>query len=433
MLSSSAFNAFLKTLEEPPAHAIFILATTEKHKILPTILSRCQTYDFNRISVEDIVKNLKSIAVKEGVDAQLEALHVIAQKADGAMRDALTIFDQAVAFCGKVITYDQVISSLNVLDYDYYLRLTNILLEGKHPEALLIFDEILTKGFNALHFIGGLSSHFRDLLVCKDKNTMPLLELAPSFIEKYKEQAALCSLQFLYDALGITSACEAGYKASGHQRLHIEIALIRLCRINSPSWVGETTQKISEPAKKEPEEKPKEEPASAPKQEPSNGNGSGNGNGSAVSISIKNLIKNAGTNGSNKSVSTKADEIGTDKIEIGKLKEVWKQMAEAETAFPRLSTALNQTEPVIKDDKIIIFPVKNELQKKWIEQNCIARLNQFLRTKLNNKELDLVMEVTPDDDPADNKLYMPEEKAKFLIENYPEVKGMKDDLKLELK
>ncbi|GAB1473001.1 hypothetical protein MASR2M69_04420 [Bacteroidota bacterium] len=419
MLSSSAFNAFLKTLEEPPAHAIFILATTEKHKILPTILSRCQTYDFNRISVEDIVKNLKSIAAKEGVEAQLEALHVIAQKADGAMRDALTIFDQAVAFCGKTISYDQVISSLNVLDYDYYLRLTNILLEGKHPEALLIFDEILTKGFNALHFIGGLSTHFRDLLVCKDKNTLPLLELAPSFIEKYKEQSALCSLQFLYDALGITSACEAGYKASGHQRLHIEIALIRLCRINSPSWVGEATQKISEPAKKEPEEKPKEEPV--------------NGNGSAVSISIKNLIKNAGTNGSKTAVSSKTETIGTDKIEMTRLKEVWKQMANEETEFPRLSTALNQTEPLLRDDVTVVFPVKNELQKNWIEQKCITRLNQFLRTKLNNKDIALVLEVAPDDDPSDNKLYMPEEKAKFLMENYPEVKGMKDDLKLELK
>ena len=425
MLSSSAFNAFLKTLEEPPAHAIFILATTEKHKILPTILSRCQTYDFNRISVEDIVKNLKSIAAKEGVDAQLEALHVIAQKADGAMRDALTIFDQAVAFCGKNISYDQVISSLNVLDYDYYLRLTNILLEGKHADALLIFDEILTKGFNALHFIGGLSTHFRDLLVCKDKNTLPLLELAPSFIEKYKEQAALCSLQFIYDALGITSACEAGYKASGHQRLHIEIALIRLCRINSPSWVGEATQKISEPAKKEPEEKPKEEPV--------NGNVSGNGNGSAVSISIKNLIKNAGSNGSKTAVSSKADEVGSDKIELVRLKEVWKQMAEEETEFPRLSTALNQTEPLLRNDVTVVFPVKNELQKNWIEQKCISRLNQFLRTKLNNKDIALVLEVAPDDDPANNKLYMPEEKAKFLMDNYPEVKGMKDDLKLEIK
>ncbi len=433
MLSSSAFNAFLKTLEEPPAHAIFILATTEKHKILPTILSRCQTYDFNRISVENIVKNLKDIALKEEVEAQLEALHVIAQKADGAMRDALTIFDQAVAFCGKTITYDQVISSLNVLDYEYYIRLTNLLLEGNHTEALLIFDEILSKGFNALHFIGGLSSHFRDLLVCKDKSTLPLLELAPSFIEKYKEQASLCSLQFLYDALGITSACEAGYKASGHQRLHIEIALLRLCRINSPSWVGESEAK----PKVEPvtisknENVPKQE--TAPVQEASNGSVSGNGNGSAVSISIKNLIKTAGANGSKTTASTKIAEIRTDIIEIDNLKNVWKQMAESETALPRLSTAINQTDPMLKGDNTVVFPVKNELQKRWIEQNCLARLNQFLKTKLNNKDVELVMEVTPDDDPSDNKLYMPEEKAKFLMDNYPEVKGMKDDLKLEIK
>ena len=200
MLSQQAFNAFLKTLEEPPAHAIFILATTEKHKIIPTILSRCQTYDFNRISVEDIVRNIRGIATKEEVEIEEEAMHVIAKKADGAMRDALTLFDQSVAFCGDKVTYEQVIANLNILDYDYYLRLTDLFIKGEHATTLMIFDEILSKGFNALHFIGGLSTHFRDLLICKDPASAKLLELAPSVAEKYREQAAGCSVGFLFNA-----------------------------------------------------------------------------------------------------------------------------------------------------------------------------------------------------------------------------------------
>ena len=229
MLSQAAFNAFLKTLEEPPAHAIFILATTEKHKILPTILSRCQTYDFNRISVPDIVRNLKDIAAKEGVSIDDESLHIIAIKADGAMRDALTIFDQTVAFCGTNVQYADVLRNLNVLDYDHCFHLVEDFLAGNHEAALLRFDDILSKGFNALHFVGSLSSHLRDLIVAKSGGLRALLELPDSLIERYKEQAGRCSLRFLYEALGITTACEAGYKASINPRLHIEFTLMRLC------------------------------------------------------------------------------------------------------------------------------------------------------------------------------------------------------------
>ena len=232
MLSQAAFNAFLKTLEEPPAHAIFILATTEKHKILPTILSRCQTYDFNRISVPDIVRNLKDIAAKEGVSIDDESLHIIAIKADGAMRDALTIFDQTVAFCGTNVQYADVLRNLNVLDYDHCFHLVEDFLAGNHEAALLRFDDILSKGFNALHFVGSLSSHLRDLIVAKSGGLRALLELPDSLIERYKEQAGRCSLRFLYEALGITTACEAGYKASINPRLHIEFTLMRLCALS---------------------------------------------------------------------------------------------------------------------------------------------------------------------------------------------------------
>ncbi len=229
MLSTAAFNAFLKTLEEPPAHAIFILATTEKHKILPTILSRCQTYDFNRISVPDMVSNLRAIARKEGVKVDDEALHVIAKKADGAMRDALTIFDQTVAFCGTDIKYEDVLRNLNVLDYEYTFKLVDAFIAGDYPTALLTFDEILAKGFNALHFVLALSAHFRDLLVSKTAGLDALLDLPASLKERYRAQAQQCSLKFLYDALGITTQCEAGYKASVNPRLHIEFALMKLC------------------------------------------------------------------------------------------------------------------------------------------------------------------------------------------------------------
>ena len=228
MLSQAAFNAFLKTLEEPPAHAIFILATTEKHKILPTILSRCQTYDFNRITVENIVRNLRMVAASEGVTIDDESLHVVAHKADGAMRDALTIFDQTVAFCGTDVKYQDVLRNLNVLDYEYSFSLVEAFLKGDYPTALLTFDEILTKGFNALHFVAALSSHLRDLIVSKSGGLDALLELPESLKIKYKDQADRCHMQFLYDALGITTQCESGYRASVNPRLHIEFALMRL-------------------------------------------------------------------------------------------------------------------------------------------------------------------------------------------------------------
>ena len=233
MLSQAAFNAFLKTLEEPPAHAIFILATTEKHKILPTILSRCQTYDFNRITVDNIVKNLRMVASSEGVSIDDESLHVIAHKADGAMRDALTIFDQTVAFCGVDVRYHDVLRNLNVLDYEYSFSLVDAFLQGDYAKAMLIFDEVLTKGFNALHFVAALSSHLRDLMVSKSGGLEALLELPESLKKRYREQAERCSLQFLYEGLSITAQCESGYRASVNPRLHIEFALMRLSFIVS--------------------------------------------------------------------------------------------------------------------------------------------------------------------------------------------------------
>ena len=232
MLSASAFNAFLKTLEEPPRHAIFILATTEKHKILPTILSRCQIYDFQRISVEDTVAHLAYVASKEGITAEPEALNVIALKADGGMRDALSIFDQVVSFTGGHITYQSVIENLNVLDYEYYFRLTDQLLEHRISDALLLFNEVLNKGFEGSHFINGLASHFRDLLVSKDPVTLPLLEVGAGIRQRYGDQALRCPLPFLYRAMKLCNDCDLNYRASRNKRLLVELTLIQLGQLN---------------------------------------------------------------------------------------------------------------------------------------------------------------------------------------------------------
>ncbi len=233
MLSASAFNAFLKTLEEPPRHAIFILATTEKHKILPTILSRCQIYDFSRIGVEDTVAHLAYVASKEGITAEPEALNVIALKADGGMRDALSIFDQVVSFTGGHITYKSVIENLNVLDYEYYFKLTGFFLENKISDALLLLNNVLNKGFDGSHFITGLSSHLRDLLVSKDPATLPLLEVGASIRERYQAQAQQCPLPFLYRAMKLCNDCDLNYRASKNKRLLVELTLIQVAQLTA--------------------------------------------------------------------------------------------------------------------------------------------------------------------------------------------------------
>ncbi|MGE4586423.1 MAG: DNA polymerase III subunit gamma/tau [Mangrovibacterium sp.] len=231
MLSSAAFNAFLKTLEEPPRHAIFILATTEKHKIIPTILSRCQIFDFNRIRIADIAEHLAYVSRQEGVAVEPEALNVIARKADGAMRDALSIFDQIVSFCGKNIGYRDVIANLNVLDYDYYFRLVELFLKQDVPGVLMLFNEVLDHGFDGHHFISGLSSHLRDLLVCRDQITVQLLEVGGEIRGKYKTQAASCPEALLLEALEIGNECDLQYKTSQNKRLLVELALIRMSQL----------------------------------------------------------------------------------------------------------------------------------------------------------------------------------------------------------
>lgn len=264
MLSSAAFNAFLKTLEEPPKHVIFILATTEKHKILPTILSRCQIFDFNRIGVEDARSRLEFVAKSEGITAEHDALHIIAQKADGAMRDALSIFDQIVSFSGNNITYEGTIQNLNVLDYDVYFKITEAFLTGNYPDALIIFDDVLKKGFEASYFISGLASHFRDLLMCKEPGTTELLEVGNKIKQSYLDHAHKCSVAFLFKAIEIANKAELNYKASHNKRLLIELALLNICNLETNAIanntkvdhnhkVAVTVREVKEPVVKAPE------------------------------------------------------------------------------------------------------------------------------------------------------------------------------------
>ncbi|MEG1484393.1 MAG: DNA polymerase III subunit gamma/tau [Bacteroidales bacterium] len=437
MLSSSAFNAFLKTLEEPPAHAIFILATTEKHKILPTILSRCQTYDFNRISIEDIVKNLSSIAKKEDITIDSGSLHVIATKADGAMRDALTLFDQAVAFCGSTVEYGAVIKNLNVLDYDYYFNMVECSLAGNFAKSLLLFDEILSNGFNALYFISGLGSHLRNLLICKDSTTLKLLEMAPAIVEKYVAQSKKCSIKFLYESLAATTKCEADYRLSNNQRLLVEFLLVKLTQILQPAIDKTITVQtvIEQPITEQPKT---EQPITAENSAPNTAEVATQSILSAPQhsikaggLSIKNIIKKA--NSAPDSSTYQSTIALNEEITTTKLAEAWQKMCNEETTYPRLSTALKQASPQLLEDNLsIIFHVGNSAQQAWIEKNSLPRLTGFLQKELKNGELKLIVKVN-EIEASEKKLYMPQEKAEFLLKNNPELQELRKDLDLDIK
>ena len=445
MLSSAAFNAFLKTLEEPPVHAIFILATTEKHKILPTILSRCQTYDFNRISIEDIVKNLSSIAKNEGISIDMDSLHVIAQKADGAMRDALTLFDQSVAFCGTEIEYSSVIKNLNVLDYEYYFNIIESSLQGNFAKSLLLFDEILSKGFNALYFIGGLGNHLRNLLVCKNASTFRLLEMAPSVAERYRVQSENCSVKFLYEALGNTTKCESEYRQSSNQRLLVEFMLVKLAQLVAGPAPDQTAaapvvtpdagsvpvaEKRAAPVTAQvvaqtPETVPEVavvEQKTSPKVPPSRGGQGG--------LSIKDIIKK--TQNTPKTARQELV-VSSEPVTVEKLNAAWIRMADAQTQYPRLATAIRQTVPVLLEDNLTVqFNVGNSAQQSWIEKNSLPQLIGFLQRELKNGDVKLVVGVTQVEQ-QEKKLYMPHEKAEFLYKNNPELVALAKDMELDIK
>ena len=446
MLSQAAFNAFLKTLEEPPAHAIFILATTEKHKILPTILSRCQTYDFNRITVENIVKNLRMVAESENITIDDESLHVIAHKADGAMRDALTIFDQTVAFCGTEVKCQDVLRNLNVLDYEYSFSLVDAFLKGDYPSALLTFDEVLTKGFNALHFIAALSSHLRDLIVSKSGGLDALLEMPDSLKKKYKEQTDRCPLQFLYDGLAITTQCESGYRASVNPRLHIEFALMRLSFLvarpaaapASPAAAPAATasQKSgemlgsSQPAQPQPVAQPASEPAAQPASEPA-AQPRERRRATRAGVSLKAMMEEAPAADA---LAVKAADAPAPSDDLIKAK--WPELAKRYSDKPRLASMLMSSALTIEeegDSKKVTFRVVNEAQKEWVESKLLHELESNLRTLVESAKLNLRVAVVPDEPSAPKKAYMPSEQAKELMDTNTEVKNLVQDLGLDIK
>ena len=450
MLSQSAFNAFLKTLEEPPAHAIFILATTEKHKILPTILSRCQTYDFNRITIENIVRNLRMVASSENITIDDESLHVIAHKADGAMRDALTIFDQTVAFCGTDVKYQDVLRNLNVLDYEYSFSLVDAFLKGDYPAALLAFDEILTKGFNALHFVAALSSHLRDLIVSKSGGLEALLELPDSLKAKYKEQSDRCTLPFLYEALNITTTCESGYRASVNPRLHIEFALMRLsfilAKLQTPAVQPATPVQPASPAVPQAQPTPAAAPvqpvpaapakpapvptepvpaaAPAPAQPQRRERAARPG---AAAASMKTLMDKE------PEVKNEVDTGAAPSEEF--LKARWPELAKEYASKPRMASMLSTTSLKVEGDdakRTVTFMVDNEAQKDWVESKLLHDLEGKYQRIVGSPRIALRVDVTPHEE-VKPLAYMPEDKAKELMAENDEVKSLVKDLGLDIK
>lgn len=475
MLTQSAFNAFLKTLEEPPAHAIFILATTEKHKILPTILSRCQTYDFNRISIPDIVRNLRDIATKENINIDDESLHIIARKADGAMRDALTIFDQTVAFCGTDVKYEDVIRNLNVLDYEHCFHLTDAMLANDYGSALLEFDNVLSKGFNALYFVASLSTHFRNLMVAKNGALDALLEFPDSLKLKYKEQADRCPIQFLYDALSVTSQCESGYKESINPRLHIEFALMKLCFLTggpvslrpaapvtapqaaphaapqaAPQSAPRTApqpaprpQPQPEPAQpvnvaETPVAQPVAETAAAPETPASPETPAE----TAAPARRKRTSKSAALSldaikeESNATSSEVANNNLSDRIpENAEITGHWQKLPEQYRSRPRLYSTLATTKLNVKEMdgyKLLEFYVMNLAQKTWVEQELLRELEDKLQKSLGTKRVRLAVEVIPEE-VVEKKIYMPEDKTKAMMAGNEEIRNLVKDLDLDVK
>jgi DNA polymerase-3 subunit gamma/tau len=469
MLSNAAFNAFLKTLEEPPPHAIFILATTEKHKIIPTILSRCQIFDFNRIKVEDMAQHLAEIAQKENITYENDGLHVIAQKADGALRDALSMFDQIVTFAGNHVSYKSVIENLNILDYDYYFKLTDFLLIGDVSSSLLLYNEILSNGFEGNFFVNGLAQHLRNLLVSRDAVTLQLLETSPGIKEKYKNQAGRCEMAFLIKGLEICTKTEAGYKMSVNQRLLVELALMQLCTLQGLKLDSE--KKKSDASLNEGAPNTSTETVSnSPTQDYAISNPTANpdiqANTSSINVAEPNSdpISKVQT-GSNteqkaevkKVISPKNFSIGkpsiasmlnqsktNDKeevINIANLREnsfTEEQLQVSWAAYAKQvdekgKTSLWHTLTVAKPSLIapnkILFKVYNAVQESDV-QAVLTDLSLQLRNDLQNDHIQIVLEVSKDE--SERKPYTNREKYMRLVQINPNLETFRTQLDLEI-
>lgn len=451
MLSSAAFNAFLKTLEEPPKHAIFILATTEKHKIIPTILSRCQIFDFNRIQIEDIANHLAFIAKSENVTAAKDALHIIAQKADGALRDACSIFDQIVSFAGNNVTYKVVIDNLNILDYDYYFKVTDAILTENISSALLLFNEILNNGFDGHNFVAGMGDHFRNLLVGKDPETIQLLEVGTNIRDKYKEQSAKCTLPTLVRGLTILNKTDINYKSSKNQRLQVELALMQLCSLGSIGIETEKKNDIRLPIKSAtaktntststsaPVEKAKGEQitSSQPLQKAAPV-------AETATIVKKPVIKTSTPSinqhlniekKTEKTIVEKVDQTNSSQPKNNftqqQLESVWERYAndQKEKGKTNLSTNLLNKKPVLLENSIIEFTINNKAIEETINEDKLTFLG-FLRKELSNYSIQLNLILIAAEDKTN--LYTATDRYKRLAEKNPAINKFRQKFDLDI-
>ena len=440
MLSQGAFNALLKTLEEPPSYAIFILATTEKHKVLPTILSRCQVYDFSRITVADTIHHLQYVAQKEGVNASEEALNVVAQKADGGMRDALSIFDQLVSFCGTTITYEQAIAVLNVLDTDYYFRLVDAALTQNVSAALLLLNEVLVKGFDAGHFVTGFAQHLRDVLVSKDAATTQLLETSDAIRQRYQEQAKHCNAKWLFNALDIMNTCDIQYRTAKNKRLTVELALVKLCRLMEPVEVP-VAQPVQKPAPT-PAAKPAAVPAAAPVSAPQPAPAPKAAAPTpppppkpmmGAMPSLGNLGKMGAVSQPAAQPTTAAAPAEQEKrnnpFTIDQLRSAWVGQVKNFEKEERFKNMLTTYELVQDTDTLFHITVDNQLQKKEFAKFG-KQLMENIRQVLQNDMIQLRVDVA--EYVATQVAYTATEKYKLLAQQNPHLEDLRQRMNLQL-
>ena len=454
MLTTAAFNAFLKTLEEPPHHALFILATTEKHKVLPTILSRCQIYDFSRISIADMVEHLQYVSSQEGVTAEPEALNVIAQKADGGMRDALSIFDQVVSFTNGNITYQAVIDNLNVLDYEYYFRLTDAILSGNVRASLLILNEILGKGFDGQNIITGLAGHFRDLLVCRDESTLVLFEVGASIRERYKEMAKHCPDQLLFKAIELANTCDLNYRASRNKRLLLELTLIQLCQLTQVAAVDKkkaliepiagtnpSSQAVNSGKPQQPPQAPSvtaaagapqvmstHMPSSVPAPPPSTAPNSVRRTARPMGISMKEIGVEKPKQQTVQQATTNVKEVVTP-FDNDSLVREWDNYAATIDKKVYLKNTMINCKPTLQENYYFEVAVHNPGQQEELINNAIHIL-PFLRQHLTNSRIQMRVRIVEGNEK--HLAYTSTEKLELLMKINPTLGRLRDEFNLTL-
>ena len=438
MLSTAAFNALLKTLEEPPSYAIFILATTEKHKVLPTILSRCQVYDFNRITVPDIIAHLQKLAANEGITVSEEALNVVAQKADGGMRDALSIFDQLVAFCGTTITYERTIEVLNVLNVDYYFSLVDSALTHDVTRALLLLNEVLNHGFDAGHFVTGFAQHLRDVLVSKDPQTLPLLETSDAIRARYAAQAQHCAPMWIFQALDILNTCDINYRTAHNKRLTVELALVKLCQLGVPQNIP---QAAPQPVPQQAAPKPKQAPQPAPQQVAEKPAAPAQAAQPAAPAapsapSMPKMPKISLGLGPKPAPKPDAPETPQPPKEeqnspftADQLRDAWVGLATTHTEELRLKQLIENYSPVLVDETTAEIQMPNPWQMNQMRAAMPALLAQ-LRSKLHNDQLTIRLVLAEYD--REQLAYTAEEKYALMQESNPALAVLKEKLDLQI-